>query len=282
MQRFLVEARATGQLEHPNIPPIYELGKDQDGKPYFALKLVRGQSMRQVLERLKAGEQDVHDKYRFQHRMQIFQKVCQAVAYAHERGVLHRDIKPCNIMIGELGEVFLLDWGLASSTGEAPGCEEADFVGTPTYAAPEQLASGAVTAKSDVYGLGATLYEWLTLKPPFEGKDLSELLTAVLTKEPQNPFFITSSVQDRVPTELCRVAVKALHKDPSKRLSLDQLLDEVEDVLEGDVCAVCPTTTFRSGMYRLNRVLDNYPILIVLVFLWVLYPLYALVRWAVQ
>ena len=126
LQRFLMEAKATGQLEHPNIPPVYELGQDEQGNPYFALKLVRGQSLQQLIKRLREeSDAALHDHYRFTHRLAIFQKVCEAVAYAHERGILHRDIKPDNIMVGEFGEVFLMDWGLAKDQGTpAPGALE--------------------------------------------------------------------------------------------------------------------------------------------------------------
>jgi eukaryotic-like serine/threonine-protein kinase len=277
VQRFLSEARSTSQLEHPNIPALYDLGEDADGKPYFALKLVRGESLRGVIERLQAGDRQLHERFRFPHRLQVFQKVCQAVAYAHGRGVLHRDIKPENVMLGELGEVFLLDWGLATSAAESTSSTV--FEGTPAYAAPEQLTGEPITAQTDVYGLGALLYEWLTLQPPFTGKDVNAVLTGVLTRAPVHPFTVRCPVQDRAPVEMCHLVMKLLHKQPDKRLTMQQLLAEVQGLIEGDVCPVCPTTTFRYGLHRLNRWLDNYPLLLVVLMLWLLYPLYALVDW---
>lgn len=279
IQRFLQEARATGQLEHPNIPAIYDLGEDAHGKPYFALKLVEGESLKAVIDKMKDGDAGLLERFRFPHRMQVFQKVCQAVAYAHERGVLHGDIKPGNVMIGNLGEVFLLDWGLARTAGEVRE-SSSTFTGTPAYAAPEQLRGEPMTAQTDVYSLGALLYEWLTLRPPFLGTDVTDLVTAVLTRPALNPFLVKSRVQDRAPIELCHLVVKVMHKDAGRRPPLADLLHEVQKLIEGDVCPVCPTTTYRFGLHKLNRWLDNYPLLLVVIMLWWLYPLYALVSWA--
>jgi len=127
---FWSEARATGKLERANIPPLYEACTDEQGQPYFALKLVRGDNLTQLIEKLDQGVSEPHDKYRFPHRLAVFEKICEAVAYAHQQGILHSDIKPDNIMVGEYGEVFLLDWGLAKDDQDVAR-EEASFSGTP-------------------------------------------------------------------------------------------------------------------------------------------------------
>lgn len=278
-QRFLLEAKATGQLEHPNIPPVYELGKDEDGRPYFALKLVRGRSLQQLIAGLREGDTQLHDEFPFIRRLQIFQKVCEAVAYAHERGILHRDIKPDNVMVGELGEVFLMDWGLAKdqqATGAA-ATQAGLFMGTPMYAAPEQIAGEEASPLWDVYALGATLYEWLSLKAPHNGESVREILTSVLTKKPTDPVFHFHSVQGRMPVEMSRLVMKAMHKDTSKRFrSAREMLEEIQNILNGEINAVCPCTVVKSSFHGVSRLLDNYPLVVLLVIPWLLYPLYAL------
>lgn len=276
--RFLREAESTGQLEHPNIPPIYELAEDDQGRPYFALKLVRGKSLRQLIEGLNQGDSTLLASYPFSHRLSVFAKVCEAVAYAHQRGVLHRDIKPDNIMVGEFGEVFLIDWGLAeSAAGDQSG--EDSFEGTPMYAAPERITGTPADARSDVYALGATLYEWLTLRPPFSGKTIGDLLQAVLTQSPQNPVMLNHPVQGRIPVEMSRFIQKCMARDPQKRYpSAREMLLDIQDMLDGDIRPVCPCTTVKFGFHTVRNWIDRYPILSILVLAWLLYPLYALLQ----
>lgn len=282
-QRFLLEARATGQLEHPNIPPIYELGRDEDGRPYFALRLVRGRSLQQLIQGLREGNPQLHEEFPFILRLQIFQKVCEAVAYAHERNILHRDIKPDNVMVGEHGEVFLMDWGLAKDQTAADATQAGMFMGTPMYAAPEQISGEKPDALWDVYALGATLYEWLSLNPPHEGKSIREILTSVLSKKPTDPVFHFHPVQGRLPVEMSRLVMRAMHKDASKRFaSVQDMLSEIQNILNGEINAVCPCTVVKSSFHGISRTIDNYPILVFLVILWMLYPLYALVKAAWQ
>jgi serine/threonine protein kinase len=278
-RRFLNEAKATGQLEHPNIPPVYELGKDEDGRPYFAFKLVRGRSLQQLITGLRAGDPKLHAEFSYIYRLQIFQKVCEAVAYAHERGILHRDIKPDNVMVGELGEVFLMDWGLAKDqqAAAADATQAGIFMGTPMYAAPEQIGGEQAHPQWDVYALGATLYEWLSLKPPHNGESVREILTSVLTVKPTDPVFHFHPVQGRIPVEMSRLVMKAMHRDPKKRFAtVLEMLEETQNILNGEINAVCPCTVVKSSFHSVGRRLDNYPILVILVIAWLLYPLYAI------
>ncbi|MBS2034629.1 serine/threonine protein kinase [bacterium] len=134
LEDFLEEAKKTSRLEHPCIPTLYDLGTDSQGRPYLSLQLIRGKTLEQCIRELREGCPKAHAQYPFSQRVAIAVKVCEAVAYAHERGFLHRDLKPANIMVGELGEVYVLDWGLAKLAGvENPGSGEY-FKGTPLYA----------------------------------------------------------------------------------------------------------------------------------------------------
>jgi serine/threonine-protein kinase len=169
---FIAEAQITGQLEHPNIVPVHELSLDAQGVPYFTMKLVQGVSLQAWLRdpRFPLGSTE-----RLEQGLDIFVKVCDAVAYAHHRGVIHRDLKPDNVMVAGFGQVYVMDWGLARLTktkpasGKSSQMETPGAVGTPGYMAPEQARGNPahMDERSDIFGLGALLYEIVSGKTPF-------------------------------------------------------------------------------------------------------------------
>jgi serine/threonine-protein kinase len=169
---FVAEAQMTGQLEHPNIVPVHELAIDPSGVPYFTMKLVQGVSFEHWL---RDPAHPLGSTDRLEEGLEIFVKVCDAVAYAHHRGVIHRDLKPENIMVAGFGQVYLMDWGLARLTrtrpasGKSAQMEAPGPVGTPGYMAPEQARGNPVEMdeRSDVFGLGAVLYQIVCGKTPF-------------------------------------------------------------------------------------------------------------------
>ncbi|HXX69807.1 MAG TPA: protein kinase [Polyangiaceae bacterium] len=179
---FVAEAQITGQLEHPNIVPVHELAIDQNGVPYFTMKLVRGNSLDRWMRdpALPLGSSE-----RLERGLEILVKVCDAIAYAHHRGVIHRDLKPENIMVASFGQIYVMDWGLArlSKTRPASGAhsqmEAPGPVGTPGYMAPEQARGNPaeMDERSDVFGLGAILYEIVSGKTPFG--DYDDLSSAI-------------------------------------------------------------------------------------------------------
>ncbi|MEI6715808.1 MAG: protein kinase [Verrucomicrobiota bacterium] len=198
-ERFFKEAEVLAQLAHPNIVPIYSLGRDIGGRPAYSMKLVKGRTLQAILTGLKGGDVEMVEEFSLARLLTVFLKVCDAVAFAHSRGYLHRDLKPENVMVGEFGEVLVMDWGLATRIGEkeevssSPGevvrqekraldsTMDGDVVGTPQYMSPEQAAGKGhvLTESSDVYALGAILYSILTLRPPVEGSSLDEVLEKV-------------------------------------------------------------------------------------------------------
>jgi eukaryotic-like serine/threonine-protein kinase len=172
---FITEALINGQLEHPNIVPVYQLASDDDGVPFFTTKLVDGISLVQWLGNPDhpPGSQD-----RLDEGLEIFLKVCDAVAYAHHRGIIHLDIKPDNIMVGGFGQVYLLDWSVARPSRPESADDEPEAVGTPGYLAPEQARGNfaEIGQRSDVFGLGAVLYEIVSGKAPYGDHRGSEQL----------------------------------------------------------------------------------------------------------
>jgi serine/threonine-protein kinase len=193
-QRFLREARLTGSLQHPGVVPVHHLGRLTDGRPCYTMKLVRGRTLAELLRDEAAGPE------RLPRLLAVVEKVCQAVAFAHSRGVIHRDLKPGNVMVGEFGEAQVMDWGLAKemSRGErAVTPEERETtetvarqeegagltragrtLGTPAYMPPEQAAGDwdIVDERADVFALGAILCEMLTGRPPYHGANREDLL----------------------------------------------------------------------------------------------------------
>jgi eukaryotic-like serine/threonine-protein kinase len=243
--RFLREARVQAQLEHPSIVPVYDLGRDEDEQIYFTMKRIRGQSLDSVIQRLQRGE--ATETLTRRRLLATFAQVCMAVDYAHERGVLHRDLKPANIMLGDYGEVYVLDWGLAKIAGEpelellerahqdAGNLQETaagEVLGTPGYIAPEQLG-GEVDRRSDVYALGAILFEILALRRLHEGKSAQALLVSTLEGPEARPS--QRSVDRDVPPELEEICVRATALSPDDRFpSARALHDAIESFLDGD------------------------------------------------
>ncbi len=205
-ERFLREAQVLGQLEHPNIVPMHELGANEQGQPYYTMKLVKGRTLQQVFTGLRDGDAETVREFPLSHLLTIFQKVCDAIAYAHAKGVVHRDLKPENLMLGKFGEVLVMDWGLAKVLGERSETSEdggpsavvttevaepvvtsdGDFgqtlegtvLGTPQFMAPEQAAGrlAEIDGRTDVFALGGILYSLLTLRAPTGGSSLAEVL----------------------------------------------------------------------------------------------------------
>ncbi|MBI4567716.1 MAG: protein kinase, partial [Planctomycetes bacterium] len=195
LRRFLQEAQVTGQLEHPNIVPLHEIGVSPEGRVFFTMKMVKGDDLAAIVRRAFTGDH----RFTLSRLVEMYLKVCDAIAFAHSKGVIHRDLKPANIMVGGFGEVLVMDWGLAKVIGQGdPAAEEVvrtiaseeglsasidgDIVGTPSYMPPEQAdeeRAADLDERADVYSLGAILYEVLCGRPPFVGDDVWHIISQV-------------------------------------------------------------------------------------------------------
>jgi eukaryotic-like serine/threonine-protein kinase len=244
---FIREAQVTGQLDHPNIAPIYELARDPNGGLFFTMKLIEG---RQLYE--SVGGRPARDPTRLHKRLEIFLKVCDAIAFAHSRGVLHCDIKAGNVIIGPYGQVYVMDWGNAKILPRPPGVDpdlwaredlpplperERDGIvfGTPEYMSPEQALGRreALDERSDVFLLGALLYELLTGQPPYSEFSARLVLRMAELGDVAPPDSVVGGAIS-FPPELVRITMKALARDPEQRYpSVEALQADIRALMRG-------------------------------------------------
>ena len=245
--RFEREARAVASLRHPGIIPIYDVGAC-DGVPYFTMEFVKGRTLAGVLDGLRGlglasrtltsenvggeGARTKSGSY-LSFTAEVVRDIALALAHAHDAGVVHRDVKPSNILVRPDGVPMLFDFGLASIAEAAEG-EDAltlsgEFLGTPHYVSPEQAAGKPVSASTDIFSLGATLYELLTLERPFTGASTHDVLRAVQNREPRAP----SALNQDVPRDLETICMTALAKEPARRYtSMAAFAEDLERFLE--------------------------------------------------
>ena len=247
---FIAEAQMTGQLEHPNIVPVYELAVSSKGIPYFTMKLVHGVGLD---EWLREPSHRAGTRERLQDGLDIFLKVCDAVAYAHHRGVIHRDLKPENIMVASFGRVYVIDWGLARLTKTRPASgaysqmEAPGEVGAPAYMSPEQARGNPadMDERSDVFGLGAVLYEIVCDQVPY---GYSHNPDAILEKARHGQVIAIDRFAERygIPKRLRDIVNKATAALPADRYQrVVDLQQDVREFLRGGL--YLPHKTFAPG-----------------------------------
>ena len=267
--RFVMEAEITGKLEHPGIVPVYGLGSYPDGRPFYAMRFIRGDSLHEAAKgfhKIRAagelGAGNPFESVAFRKLLGRFIDVCNAVGYAHSRGVLHRDLKPGNIMLGKHGETLVVDWGLAKikgrpeplaegeslvklSSGSLPGeTLPGSAIGTPAYMSPEQ-AEGRLDQlgpATDIYGLGATLFTLFTGEKPVEAKDVAEMLRKTAKGELRQP----RKVNPQIPKPLEAICQKAMALSPADRYATcEDLADDLDRCLAGEAVTAHRETFWR-------------------------------------
>jgi serine/threonine-protein kinase len=287
-QRFIAEAEITGGLEHPGVVPVYGLGAYGSGRPYYAMRFIKGESLKEAIERFHGRVGTAHQECADgrdtvgsahptgpgRHALELrkllrrFLDVCNAIDYAHSRGVIHRDVKPANIILGKHGETLVVDWGLAKAIGRAdPSVGEQSItpsssgssetlpgsaLGTPAYMSPEQATGDLerLGPRSDVYSLGATLYCLLTGKPPQEGDDVGGLLRRVQRGDYPRPRQLDPAI-DRALEAVC---LKAMALNPEDRYAAPRVLaDDTERWMADEPVSAWSEPVARRVVRWLNR-----------------------------
>ncbi len=254
IKRFVYEARVTGELEHPNIVPLHDFGYLEGYGIFFSMTYLQGESLFAIIKRLKIRDPEFREKYDFFTLINIFRKVCDAVAYAHSKGIIHRDIKPENIMVGQFGEVVLMDWGLAKRLAEAvenddlstreievdmfaePGVTLVGQIkGTPVYLSPEQASgrSSTVDVTSDIFLLGATLYHMFTFTAPYVSWTIEEAVSRARECDYTRPETIRTG-SEHLSRELCSIINRAMAANKEDRYhSVTELIQDIDDISRG-------------------------------------------------
>lgn len=264
IKRFIREARIIANLEHPNIVPVYDIGIDQQKKPYFTMKLIKGVDLGQILLRLIDQDPEIEKRFPLSRLLEIFMKVCDALAFAHSKNVIHLDLKPDNILVGDFGEVLVLDWGLAKIIGLEDEFDASATIykrvldtdidvtldghikGTPGFMAPEQ-ARGMTNAKdqrTDIYALGGILYSILTLKMPVRGDCFDDIVNNTIHGRIIPPSIRTP--ERVIPASLEAIVKKAMALDPDDRYqAVNNLREDIDAYVSGFV-----TTAENAGIVR--------------------------------
>lgn len=280
LARFVDEVRTIGRLEHPNIVPIHDVGVDAEGRYFFVMKFVDGETLSAIIKRLADGDAKTHARFGFEQRLDVFIGLVRALQFAHERRFIHRDIKPDNIMVGPFGEVMVMDWGIARAIGEdeAPSeaeaalasnraCETSDgaVIGTPMYMSPEQASgqTAQLDARSDLYSAFVVLFELLTLRVYI--RDAQSVIDVLVKVQEQGCPGLTDPVyhhpsQDAVPTEFRHFLKRGLRLEKDSRFeSAADALAELHRVRAGDFRVECPVTMMKRGNSIMGRFMDARP-----------------------
>ena len=294
MLGFINEIRIVGHLEHPNIVPIHDVGRDSAGSYYFVRKYTPGKTLQDIMDLLNKGHKRTHIDYPFSRRIEIFKEVLKAVNFAHFHGIIHRDIKPSNIIIGSHGEVTLMDWGIAKYLSnhheKTPqnsllskfekdiisfnnrtkdekmkiGEKEGTVMGTFAYMAPEQAEgkNSAQDQRTDIYALSAMLYEFLTLSSyvNLEQENIKTLLHAICHDTVVSPHQSKSKFQPQIPADISHFVMKGLQKDPALRhQSAADMQAWIRRIEQKEAPVECVSTFSQLMITRFVQVLEGAP-----------------------
>ncbi len=289
MARFVDEVHVVGQLEHPNIVPIHDVGIDEEGRYFFVMKYVEGETIENIIEKLQAKDPEYVRKYTIEARVELFIGVLHALQYAHAHGIVHRDLKPANVMVGKFGEVVLMDWGIAKPLknrreiqGDAAKDDKAaetmtakermfttrhgSLLGTPAYMAPEQARGriDLIDERSDLYSAVVMLHELLGLKHYLHDKQsITSMLHAVMEESADDacafPFFSDSALGPP-PIEYLYICRQGLQKDPKDRFQTVAQLDEaLQAAIEGRFQVHCAIGMTKRMSREFGRFVDRKP-----------------------
>ena len=252
LNELIKEAKITGMLEHPNIVPVHELGLSNEAGLYFTMKMVEGKPLHYIITEIKKGTPHFVEEFSIYELLNIFRRICDAIAFANSKDIIHQDIKPHNVIVGQFGEVMVMDWGLARYIGNPEKEKDAvlrgilrDFSvvskegrkiiqGSPAYMSPEQVKGdgGVLDKQTDIFLLGTTLYHMLTLEPPYEGENIQDVLNKAGKRDLIPPQI--RNPERLIPEELCRIITKATAFEKEDRYySVQEIIADLDDVISG-------------------------------------------------
>ncbi len=281
--RFVDEIHVVGSLEHPNIVPIHDVGRDENDRYYFVMKHVEGETLETIIEKLAAGDPAYQAKYTSTVRTDIFIALLRALEFAHAHGYVHRDIKPANVMVGPFGEVVLMDWGVAKRKAaeekvDAAPAEDASqsvrerlfttrrgaIVGTPAYMSPEQARGDvdAIDERSDVYCASVLFHELITLRHYLGDRESLPAMLAAIQHETVDVIqgLAPHPANGPAPAEYLHVVRRGIEKDPGARFqSVGEMIDELQAALDGRCKVQCPVTLTKRVTRELGRFVDRNP-----------------------
>lgn len=279
-----METNIAGKIDHPGVPVLYDVKKTEDGQYHFIMKYIEGETLEDVIKRLKDGDEETHNQYGQEKRAELILQILRVLVSAHKQNIIHRDIKAENIMIGTAGEAYLMDWGIAVNFKQNSG--EGQLAGSPRYMSPEQASKKALDQRSDLYSLAAVMYEFMSLRRHGpETNDVQEILKAL------PDFHLTMSAMmphpkyGGIPVQFGALIQKGLQNNPEDRFqSAQDMMFALEQAISGNVEVSCPFTLTLRVTRMIEQMLANHPFISMGFFLTLfgsmLYGMYSLVMLA--
>ena len=295
LAQFVQEVHTTGQLEHPGIVPIYDVGLDEEGRYFFVMKHIEGETLEQVIAGLRAGNPAYEQRFSYEVCTQIFMQILNSVKYAHKKGFVHCDIKPANVIVGPFGEVMVLDWGLAQRPRAAPAATVSRertapvrLSGTPDYMSPEQAMGeqAGIDVRTDTYCLCVLFYELVTRHYYLRAATtLYGRIASVLAEEPLSALQMHHKYG--APPELTNFIRYGLAKNPAQRYqSVDEMIEKLQAVVNGEIPVVCPCTGVKRFAHHYGDFLNAHPnvgiAIVCIAVLLTMFGLFEVVRFGVQ
>ena len=257
------EIDRAGRLDHPGIPTIYDAGQ-KDGQSYFTMKYVEGKTLKKIIHELSEGNLETHKRFPFGKRAEVMLQLLRTLCDLHDNNIVHRDIKPDNILVDHNGHAYLMDWGIALDLNQSNG--EGELCGTPKYMSPEQCDQSKIDGRSDIYSLSATFYEFLSLT--YYGPTLKTAMAYIERLpfwEPERlDLIVHPANKSYVPSEYRILVHTGLQKDTDMRYqNARDMLHELEQIQDGALCTVCTRTLIKNNLYRYMKILDWNPYIVV-------------------